>query len=311
MKRLFGFGIFAGLLALATGLLFSQDQASSKTRDGDEAAIKQASQQLARAFEKADATAVAGFWTENGEYSDEEGLTLRGREAISKAFTKLFANRKEVKVEGVTNEIRFVANDSAIEEGTFTVRAKDSPADSNKYTALFVRQDGKWLIATMREWSIATTGQANLEDISWLIGSWESTSGDAKARTTYEWADTSKKFIRATYKVEIKDKDKTIATSGTQIIGIDPALGSIKSWTFDSEGGVGEAVWTWDENRWMIHSSGTLSEGIDTSATNLMTKTGNDSFTWRSVQRSLDGEELADVPAVTVKRVSGEGRASR
>lgn len=311
MKRIFGFSIFAGLLAVATGLLFSQDQASTRTRDGDETAIKQTSQQLARAFEKGDAAAVAGFWTENGEYSDEEGLTLRGRETITKAFTKLFANRKEVKVEGVTNEIRFVGNDSAIEEGTFTVRAKDSPANSNKYTAMFIRQDGKWLIATMREWSIATTGQASLEDISWLIGSWESTSGEAKARTTYEWVDASKKFIRATYKVEIKDKDKVIATGGTQIIGIDPALGNIKSWTFDSEGGVGEAVWNWDENRWMIHSSGTLSEGLDTSATNLLTKTGNDSFTWRSVQRSLNGEELADLPAVTVKRVSGEGRASR
>jgi hypothetical protein len=48
-----------------------------------------------------------------------------------------------------------------------------------------------------------------------------------------------------------------------------------------------------------------LADGSDTTAQNLMTRNGDDGFTWRSVKRTLDGEMLPDLPAVKVARVKG------
>ena len=100
-------------------------------------------------------------------------------------------------------------------------------------------------------------------------------------------------------------KDNTPAAGGMQIIGVDPASGRIHSWTFDNDGGLGEAVWTWDGEKWVIESSGTLADGLPTTATNFLSRSGDDAFTWRSVQRTVNGDSLPDIGMVKVKRSAG------
>ena len=165
-----------------------------------------------------------------------------------------------------------------------------------------VRQEGKWFIAMLKEWGDEATEQASINDIAWLVGTWEGAGDGGTARTTYEWAP-NKKFIIARYSVTPKD-GKPLA--GTQIIGVDPASGAIRSWTFDAEGGIGEATWTWDDGRWAIDSDATLSDGSDSTALNFLTKTGDNTFTWKSVKRTLEGNDLPDIGPVTVKRVAGQ-----
>jgi hypothetical protein len=92
---------------------------------------------------------------------------------------------------------------------------------------------------------------------------------------------------------------------GTQVIGVDPASGAIRSWTFDADGGIGEATWAWDNGRWAIDSAGTLADGSGSTCLNFLTKTGADSFTWKSVKRTLSGQDLPDLGPVTVKRIAG------
>src|SRR6185436_8296458 len=102
------------------------------------------------------------------------------------------------KAESKTEKIRFLGADTAIEEGTFTVTAKDSPPDASRFSTLYVRQGGKWLIALLKEWGDETTTKASLQDLEWLIGTWESQGGELAARTTYEWT-ANKAFIKAQY----------------------------------------------------------------------------------------------------------------
>ena len=64
--------------------------------------------------------------------------------------------------------------------------------------------------------------------------------------------------------------------AGTQVIGVDPSTGTIRSWTFDADGGIGEATWSWDDGRWAIDSDATLADGSDSTALNFLTKTGPD-----------------------------------
>ena len=294
-----------GIIAVvAAGLILAQDKQpkAEPARPGDDKAIREASESFARAFEKGDANAFTAAFTEEGEYQDEDRDAVRGREALAKAYSDFFAKRKEVKVQGKVHSIRFIGKDTAVEEGTFTVSAGNAPAISSRYSTLYVRQDGKWLIALLKEWGDEKTRKANIEDLAWLIGSWETDNGESKSKSKYEWTE-NKKFIRCQYDIHIKTNDKTIHSTGTQVIGVDPAIGLIHTWTFDSDGGVGEASWNWDCERWVIDSSGTLADGTDLSATNFMTKSGDNSFTWRSVRRTIDSDPLPDLPASKVNRV--------
>jgi uncharacterized protein (TIGR02246 family) len=308
MKRTWALIAAAGLLAAAaTGWIAAQDKAAppagaAPARPADEQAIREAAQAFARAFEKGDAPAVGALWTEEGEYINEEGTPVRGRAALAKAYANFFAKRPELKVESKTDKVRFLGTDTAVEEGTFTVKAKDSPADTSRYSALWVRQGGRWLMALLKEWGDDAANRPSLQDLAWLIGAWESDGPILTARTTYEWAE-NKNFIRAHYTLTPK-KPGEPASSGTQVIGVDPASSSIRAWTFDSDGGIGEASWTWDGERWVIDSAGTLPDGSETKAQNFLTRAGDDAFTWKSVKRTLAGEALPDLGPVKVKRVA-------
>jgi uncharacterized protein (TIGR02246 family) len=298
----------AGLLAAAvTGFLVAQDRPAADkpagdARAADEAAVREASQALARAFEKGDARAVAACWTPEGEYVDDNGNHIRGRAALEKAYAGFFAKRPELKVESKTTAVRFLGRDTAAEEGTFTVRAKNGPADASRYSALYVRQDGRWLVAMLKEWGDDATSRADLQDLAWLIGAWETDGDGPRAQTTYEWAE-NKKFIRCRYSVAAGQG--ATGSHGTQVIGVDPATGRLRSWTFDSDGGIGEAAWDWDGDHWAIDSDATLGDGTRTTATNFLTPAGDNAFTWRSVQRRLDGDSQPDIGPVKVRRAGG------
>lgn len=305
MKRATVWTVAVGLVAAAvTGLIIAQDKSDTKAPSADEAAIKETAIAFARAFEKGDAKAVAAFWTEEGEYQDEDSPPIKGRAALEKAYTDFFSKRAEVKTEGKIDSIRFVGKGTAIADGTFTVKSKDGPTITSQFSAVYTNTEGKWLMALLKEWSDADTEDANIADLAWLIGTWEGTGEEAKARTTYEWNDT-KTFIKCTYSIT-KVKDGTVIGSGTQVIGVDPADGFIHGWLFDSTGGVGESVWFWDGERWVIESIGTLSDGIATTATNLLKRGGDDEFTWRSVERTLDEKAQPDIGPVKAKRVKGQ-----
>ena len=307
MKSSWKFVAAAGIaVVFMSGLNLAQDgaaktHATASARPEDENAIKEASMGLARALEKGDAKAVAAFWTEEGEYASEDHEAIRGRNAIEAAYAKFFSTRPTVKVEGSCDSIRFLGKDTAIEEGSITVTAKDAASHTSKFSAVFARQDGKWQIGMLKEWPEEESKRASLKDFEWIIGEWESTVGEAKARTKYTWA-VNNVFIRCEYSVSLgSDPSKT--STGVQVIGVDPAYGYIRSWTFDSEGGIGEATWTYDGEKWAIDSEATLSDGTETTALNFLTRKDKDSFSWRSVRRTLDGKNQPDIPAVIVKRV--------
>jgi uncharacterized protein (TIGR02246 family) len=270
-----------------------------KERAADTEAIKKAGQSFVKAYLAGDAKAMAAHWTENGEYYSDDGTVLRGRADIEKSYAALFAKKNphtEADIE--VTSIRFPSKDSAIEEGYFRVRTGKELPVSSKYSVLHVREGGKWRMAVVREWP--TVG-VSLLDLEWLIGTWEAKRGDTEVRTTYEWWG-DKSFVRV--KISIKQKDST--REGFQMVCKDLSTGMIRSWTFDSEGSFGEATWTRDGKKWVQDSAGVLEDGSVLAATNFLTPIDNDSFTFQSVQRSVGGEDIDDIPPVRVTRVKGK-----
>ena len=239
---------------------------------------------------------MAAFWTDGGEYHGGDGSIFRGREAIEDAYAKAFAKKAMLKAEATVESIRFLSNDTAVEEGYVRVqKGKSEQPASSRYSILYVREGGAWLMAVLREWP--DEGVA-LRDLDWLIGSWSAKVEDTEVRSTYEW-DESKKFIRV--RATIKRKDRTVTL--TEMIGKDPRTRALRSWLFESEGGFGDGVWTWDGKRWTIEATGVQADGSEMTATNILTRLDKDTFTWQSVERTLDGEESPNLPPVKVSRV--------
>jgi uncharacterized protein (TIGR02246 family) len=306
MKKKACFAIGSAVVALMTIGYLAGQQPPEKTAAGeganenaDMAAVKKAGQTFLKAYLDRDAKSMAAHWTENGEYFAGDGTLIRGRAEIEKAYKEQFANKApKTEAEIEVTSIRFPSKDSAIEEGYFKVRTAKEAATSSKYTVMHVREEGKWLMAVVREWPSEGT---SIRDLEWLIGSWEAKRDDNEVRTTYEWWG-DKSFIR----VDITIKQTGETREGFQMIGKDSSTGKIRSWTFDRDGGFGEATWSRDGKKWVQDSAGILDDGSVLSATNILTPIDNNAFTFQSVQRSVGGEDVADIPPVRVTRMKGK-----
>ena len=106
------------LPALLFGLTTSPGLAQQPKGDPkDKEALAKKAEAFVEAFHKGDAKALAAFWTPDGDYTDQTGRQLKGREAIEKAFQGLFAENKGVKLRIDSDSLRFVTPDVAIEDG--------------------------------------------------------------------------------------------------------------------------------------------------------------------------------------------------
>jgi uncharacterized protein (TIGR02246 family) len=307
MKRKACFLFCASLVVtLAVGLALTLDKTSVQAKANDEVGaakhkadedtIRKAAADLSAAIEKGDAKALADLWTEEGEYIGGTGTAIHGRSAIEAAYAQNFAKDPRTKVELSIDSIRFVSRASAIVEGhAQSQKGKADQPGSSRFSMLLARENGNWLIALLREWP---DEGITLRDMKWLIGTWTARTEGGEIHTTYEW-DETKKFIRCRFTV--KNKDNTV--SGTQFIGRDPRTGNLRSWLFESEGGFGEAEWSWDGKRWIQDATGVQADGDELTATNILTPIDKDSFTWQSIDRTEDGEDMPNIPPVKVTRV--------
>lgn len=94
--------------------------------------------------------------------------------------------------------------------------------------------------------------------------------------------------------------------SGMQVIAWDAAQGTIRSWTYDSDGGFGEDNWSQSGNRYTIRAKYTLPDGGTASAVNVLTYVNDDKCTWSSVSREIDGELQPDINEIVLVRKTAE-----
>ncbi len=77
----------------------------------------------------------------------------------------------------------------------------------------------------------------------------------------------------------------------------------IRSFSFYSGGGFGQAVWSRDKNRWAIKVSAKTAQGKMIVATNVLTRIDNDHATWQMTNITVDGESVADQPMQRLVRL--------
>lgn len=268
----------------------------------ESAAIRARVESYVQAYNQHDATAVASLWAEDAVYVDSDtGQRHEGRAAIEGMFLALFQSDEASQLAVTIDSIRLITPDVAIEDGRAQISSGGGEPLSTSYTAVHVKQKGQWYLDSVRETDIPAeplASNSQLDSLAWLVGEWLDQDEFTTVRTRWDWV-RNRHFLSGTFSVS---SQQNVELEGTQIIGWDPVSGQIRSWMFDSEGGFGEGRWWRVGNQWIVELSTTLRDGSQGSSVSVYTLMDDRSFTWKSVDRQIDGEPLPDIEAVTVYR---------
>lgn len=258
-------------------------------------------EQYVAAYNSQDAKALAECWSEEAVYLDpESGEEVKGREAIGAKFAGLFADAPGSLTVDV-DAIRLVTPDVAIEDGTAVLDAGGEEPEVSSYVAVHVLKEGQWYLDSVRETQLPGSPPpeaGELAELAWLVGEWLDEDEQASIHTRCRWAKNHR-FLLSDFAVLAEDR---LELAGTQIIGWDPGAKAIRSWIFDSEGGIGQGRWRRVGNQWIVDVKSTLSDGTKASAVNVYTLRDDDSFTWKSTDRVVAGQQEPDVDEVLVVR---------
>lgn len=285
---------------LVLSICLAQESAKAGSSGAELNAIRGGSQAFATAFNKRDAKALAALWTEDGDFVDDSGSRVVGREAIEKSYAAYFTANPQAHVRIVIDSLRLLSDSAAVEDGrAFVDPPAAGPAGYGKYTAVHVKVGGKWLMSTVRDTRVETpSGYEKVADLEWLIGTWIAEEHGAKTVSVCRWV-ANKSFVERTYTVTQPDQS---STSGVQLIGFNPQLGHMQSWSFSSDGGHAIGVWSPTANGWSAAMRGVTGDGTLTAAVNRLEKLDDNAYVWQSVQRTAGGQALPDTDEIVLKR---------
>jgi uncharacterized protein (TIGR02246 family) len=294
------------IVALAVlGSIASQPAAWSaedEAHKGDEQAIRAAASRYIDALARGDVKTMLGLWVPEGDIVDEFGRATPARDVIEQEAQ---ARRTSVdenpgpRVELTSRSIRFLTSDVAIEDGTVAVSPQGLPAARGRFAAIWVKHDGEWKLASLRETRVPTTSAGDLAALDWMVGDWTGTLDKARFDVAAHWNEKHTFLMRELTLA----RDGKVLLKGGQRIGVDPLDGKIKSWTYDSEGGHGEGVWTRHGDTWVVQASGVTPDGRRTSAINVYAYDGKNHITWKSTGRFSNGQSVPDFE-VTLERAA-------
>ena len=266
----------------------SEQAATSQEREPDVRAITDLLASFVKAYNEKDAKTLGDLFTADAEIEDEDGEVTRGREAIVSRFSGSFQESGGATLAVDTDSLRFLGKDIAIEKGTATMTTRaGEPPETNRYSVIYARQDGRWLHARIRdEQPDEVSPHEQLLQLEWMLGEWVNESDDGIVNTHCKWSDDGN-FLLREFDVKVEGR---IALSGTQRIGWDGQRKQFRTWVFDDRGGFADGLLSRDGDRWITKVSGVRSDGQSVSTTNAFTALGKDRLLWESLERTIGGE---------------------
>jgi uncharacterized protein (TIGR02246 family) len=199
---------------LTTAVLFAQEAKTTRstpanaakataTEIGPEAEpIRELLRSYIEAFNKHDAKAVAALWMPKGIYVDRStGERVEGREALEKDFATTFKEKPSARLSGSLQSVRFIRPEvvSAEGEAVETPKEVENRANKTAFSAIFVRQDGRWLIDSIQESDLPAPqpASASLADLEWMLGHWVDKSDQARVDTICRWSPRHAFLVRS------------------------------------------------------------------------------------------------------------------
>lgn len=283
--------------ALASLAAHGQDA----TTENATAEVRTAIQSYRAAFNARDVTKLVSHWSPHGVYmSRTTGDRVIGHEALTLEFTGMFANENIPKLAATTESIELISPNVAFERGTAAVTRGEDDVAQSRYSVVYMKSGTSWLIdrVTDEEIVVPLSNYEHLQELDWLVGDWVDDGDGITIETTCRWTK-NQNYISRTYTVS---NEEGVKSTGLQIIGWDPKAKQIRSWLFDSDGGLINGTWTQRDDRWVVQSLATLPDGGTGSFTSIFRPSDDGTFTWEKINRVLDGQLLPNVDEITVHR---------
>src|SRR5262249_512756 len=147
-----------------------------------------------------DANAVAEGFATDAEYVNEDGLPLRGREAIRKHFAATFEQLPKARIAIEIDAVQEIAPNAAVEDGRVEFRRDDkSPPSTGRTVAVHVQQEGRWVVSRVRDFPPAdepAPARDSLRPLEWLVGDWVQETEGAYIRTSCRPVDNGNYLLQ-------------------------------------------------------------------------------------------------------------------
>lgn len=289
--------LFIGVLAVQGSVVLASEEE-----------VRTAISDYVVAFNARNLDAVTTAWADDATHLDHDlALRTEGRAKIVADIQQIFEQGDPIKLSGTVQHVRMITDAVAGVEGQVAVTKGSEAPVVNKYSAILVKQGDRWVIDSMEEMSIPQPASAAdaISSLDWLVGQWRDAAGETPVRSTVRRAIGGSFLIRS---FQATADDGSSAQS-TQIIGWDPILQQLRSWTFDADGSFGEGRWSRSGNDWIIKATQTLADGRTAAGTYIITPHSGDTFSVELVGREIDGQLQPGSPAVMVQRIPSSDAA--
>jgi len=314
-------GLFLGLMVVALGSSVNSVSAQqSKTATGvkeavavpsqdtgsttlspAEAEVAAAGRKLMDAFNQGDAALVVDMFLPDAELIDEAGTVHVGKEEIGNLVKAFFERYPGVQTTSELESIRLIAG-LALVDGSRSMSDKEGKSVSLvRFVSVWKKTDSGYKVVSLRDVSepIPPTPREALEQLSWLVGSWVNQGSDGKVEMDYRWAEDAS-FIVGDLSVVSPDGRQLMKSF--QRIAWDASAGTFRSWTFDSDGGWGEATWMATEQGWVLQSKAVTPQGAIGSATVTIAPENEDRFNLIGTNRFSNGVAEPDYQHTVVRK---------
>lgn len=256
-----------------------------------------------KAFNEGKAEDFSAFFLPEGEFVDVNGAVHSGRPAIQELMSQFFKDYPGMQLAITVDSLRQLGADLLVEEGTRETFAADSEVAASKvrYVAIRAKRDGKWMLATVREFSDdpAPTPGERLAPLSFLLGDWLNEGADATLKINFRWSDDGN-FLIGEYE---SLTDGLSQGKSTQRFGWDPVHQQIRSWLFEPDGAYSEGLWSATDKGWLCKSNSVMQDGTTGSAIVEFVIGDDDHFTLKGRDRVIDGATEGDYEVKVVRQV--------
>lgn len=257
---------------------------------------------LTKAFNAHDAKAMASYWQEDGVHaSASTGVRLEGRQALSAAYRKLFAEDPKCQLALRVHSVRKLADGVVSADCSSAIRHTDGQITRSKLNAILVRRDGDWWIAQVQETDLPAVENAadRLAGLDGLVGHWADHAEGTQVSNDFVWSHNARFLTRQFQQF----RGGELVRGGTQMFGWDPVERKIRCWVFLDDGSFGEGVCTSEgQNKWVTKLALTLADGRSGALTQVIERVGPDQLAIQTIDRALEGAPQPNGNVVTLER---------
>ena len=283
--------LFLAVVLAAAPFIDARAHADEQTDSIEQ--IRAAARAYLDALNRGDLASISKAWTPNGAFVDAAGQSFVAQELAKREFSPT-ADELEPRAQWKhESTIRLVTPNSAIEQGTAspTSSADDSTAAID-FVAVWVKNDGRWQLDFLKE--IEAAGPAKnsaLDQLSWMVGEWESADSDIRAHLEVVWSRGHKYLIQK-FSVQLPSQP---TLRGEQRIAWDPAAKQMRCWLFRSDGGFAQGTWNREGDAWVVEKAGVTAEGEATSSMSLWAHDADDACWFKSLKAAVGEQQGTDI----------------